>query len=1082
MNSKILILLLSANLAFLAACTKKGDPIQQHEGVKQTRLQDQDVTSNLEKQFEAWDLQSLYTKTNHTKQADEKTFNELAVWVLNVENLKQPRITNKPKWQQALTLLNWTVLASKKLDPALRKKWLALYEAAALEQCHLENKACPNLKWFSKDGQSALILAEIAQGKSLVREYYMIMSAAYDISNLTRTQEFMNLFQQRSQEYISELEKSSDPADKQLLSQHKKAVSVLRESREEKVSYNDFKSNLGKYKSEVSSLQNDLKKNFAAGWDMLGLQDIENPESVAAFHAFFSGKLDVADFDKFLADSKFSDEALKKSLVAYLQIQFSKILFESNRALAESIDEKEFNADTFFDKMLLNTNSIGNNWRIFISKTDRANEAIHTARHLSSEIKTVLGDKLTRIRYNIKLYSLYPHMLAMSYYVAKYSIVQKFNFFMFTFTKSSDELVTSLMFPNNAYSATWFDYGTLQGAEDKIPFKKIEMIDSFEMGMRSGLFDEMKIDSADFLNRIFRTAFKVYVDKSGAQIGFEPMSMALTNTLENSLDWKTFTKQCEQITSKKPILNEISISEIIFSPTLGNIKKDLTNCNMGSSGNLHSFQGTCPITDATDATTETLRSGVKPALLYANLILKSYKEYLKRKNLPAEQSKALFDKASQPVKELRTASDKFLDLFGKKAVQYTKCFAAFTEYEENLNFDLVDDLDLWIRDFYKKIKSSTPEKAQQDLRQQLSKNGYSSIIEVSNDKFKFSKFDILMKIVELANKRVPGMRYTTPVAFTDPEITKSPSDNYFEVIDLNLNEDQFTQKMLVRIFGDNRSGGWLYWFAGNYAPYKTAVRWEASLAILHRIDAKKFDLDLLLSTAQKNFEFSHLTDRKITTLKKLNRTSAVDSEFSSNYDNLYINPFTNNTIGFYDRINDALVSDILAGFDWGPNSDPSVGIIQRSEIFIPIFIMPALKEAREYAQFDVAKPKALFSISERNSQIYKNYYRIQVDQAKKIYNNFRQRIAALPTPTNVRIRTYKSVDVPKLSAEEINRFDTQIADFNRMTADYYIKSTSPSATEVQSVEETLQAQELPAAASDIRQPMLLKKDSAARSE
>lgn len=1070
MNSKILLLVLSLNILIMTACVKQGEPLNKHEGPTQTVINQEESNSKLEAQFEAWDLQSLHSKISQNKQVDEKVFEQLANWVLNKDTLQQLQIVHRPKWAQALSLLNWHIVASKNLSIDARKKWLQQYEAATLFNCQNISDTCPNLKWFSKDPQSAEILCEIAQSKTDVREYYLVMYAAYDISTIGRSQNFMDLYQKRSAEYISVLEKSSEAKDKELLSRHRKSFSILRQSREEKVSFNDFKNDLEVYRKQVRDLQAEVKSRFAKAWTLLSLQDVPNINAAAAFHAYFTDKLSVTDMDKYYETEKIPDEDLKNSLSSYLRIQFAKALLESNQLFAQSIDEKEFDGEIFFEKILFNTNSIGNKWRIFISKSDRANEAIQTARVFTPGTKQALSNILSRIRYNVKIYSLYPHMLAAAYYVAKYSIVKTFSFFFFKFTLPADDLVRGLMFPNDYYAATWFDYGTLVGAEDKIPLKKLEMIDSFEMALRSGLFDEMKIDTSDFLNRIFKSAFNIYTTSRGniePQMGLDFINATFDSSYNASTPWKNFMRQCDQITNNKPVELELPINEISMSPTLGQSKYKVSTCTMAFSGNIPNFHGLCPIMEITKRGVETIRAGVKPVLLYANLILKVYKNYLKTKNLSAEETKTQLETATSQVKALRKSADRYLETYAEKAISFTKCLPRFVSYETEHKLNIVDDMDLWIRDFYRKIKTQSAAVVQKRLRAEVSQSGYNSLIEITDQKFKFTRFDILMKLAEFSNKREKGLKYVVPQSFSEPEITTSPSENYVETIDLNLNEDQFTQKMLVRIFGDNRTEGWLIWFSKYYYAYNPAQEWQEGMAVLHRLDSKKYNLDLVLDAANSNYKLANLTERQLKTLSKLNRSSIIDEDDNIRLENFFLNKLTQKPIGIYDAVNSYLAKDILGDYDAPPNgNDNDLGIKRNSEINIPYYIMPPLKEAREYALFAASRPQPIFELSNRNAEIYKNYYRIQVEQMKKTYKNFRQSVDTITTPAQIRIRSDKVIDIPKISSEESYSFDAQMENFNKLTSNFYVKEPSLSETQIQAVQAAFQIQDTPVDALD----------------
>jgi hypothetical protein len=537
----------------------------------------------------------------------------------------------------------------------------------------------------------------------------------------------------------------------------------------------------------------------------------------------------------------------------------------------------------------------------------------------------------------------------------------------------------------------------------------------------------------------------------------------MLTTLTESAYWKAFEKTCGQIQNNQPITTELDLRELSTSPLMSDARRlQMNNCRVSEQ---NTMQGLCPF--GTGEVFEKIRTGLKPATFYANLMLKVYRDYLVSIGTPPGDLKVKMNFASSSILDTTASSAQLIGKFAPIASKYVTCYKDFIKAENKLSLSIIEEFEAWTKTLYVRAKSENKADFQKSIRAELSKGYYKSEFEIIDDKLKFSKFDILIKISALINKTQPSIHYEVAEALGDSNVTHSLKNsnplenNPTELFSLNDQSNEFSKKLLIRTFGDDSGKGWISWFAQWTSPQRVMTEWIETLTGLYRLDSKKFPIELLLTANRANYDFAHISPRQQVIFEKLNRTQKVDNNDNTgivrSMDESFVNRSSQKVFGIFDFINQSLTSEVLAGIDLGP-SDSQNGVRQRGESYLPNYIMPTMIEAREFAKFKQKVSTSLFQISQKTTVTYQNYYQIQLNQLIKNYEQFRNIIQNQSTPTSINLSRFKTYNLEKLSREEDLRFSSILNSFVEKTNGFYSKLPVPSADQnlnVQQIEPAL---------------------------
>lgn len=1082
--------LLCLILIGVSGCTRKNAPSTNHENGKTQNIQNiPAVKTANEIELEKWDPLQIREAMKSSYDNIESQIRSLAGFILNENTLRDQKVVNTERFSALLELFNWGLLQLAEKKPEVFKEFKGTYQKAALQGCNSELKGCELMSVFRIDHQSATILQKIADDTKDLQEYYRLLSAALDISGRQILDQIKVSYLKRSDEYADFLK--TDPQFTDKLAKHKKTLSLLmegsakslgtylakrnpwaasnqdsgldgihftvlrqylRSADAEAAKKNKLKEFLGEQKKkpeDFKSQQEAVKSEFSAPWTALKMTEVTE-ESLEYYltDRLFYGHLSSGQALEIASSLRVDFSKLAVVAEDYLRVHFFVNMMDANKLMSKALGEN-FQIDDFLNRAISRGSENGVIWRRYIGRTASVEifiDALLKGQSPGNQTLAEAHKRIGHIKHNIKVYSVYPHMLVVGYFMARYNFSKVFRFLWWEFTTPATEVIRALM---NAKEAPWFDYGVTYGSkvEDYQPITRFEMVKALEMALKSGLFKIFKIDAGDFIAEILKNFLSMYSEGTYLESGLNNNLEELQKSQKSNRGVKALADICADLSSgRTPSLSQnfYNVSQHPFFLEIFEAFKYeiLPYKTPGPS------PGLSPVSSAQGARVlEASRLGVKPSLHLTKMIAQILETHLKEEKIEASVIATTMSKINRPIEELEKKSKGFADLFSQTYKNYASCMPRLVEFSKKGHRKMMQAVENFSREVYKKHLAS-PKDALAFIQANTSSAPYVSRASLTDQRLTLHSYDIYSLIKRELEKEFPTLHYQVPESLGDERVAASASNRSF-TLPLAISENDFVTQMAVRVFGIN-DDGFLQWYRPLNSLVEKWIYWPQVIVALHRWNPAVYPLDQVFAAMESIAQMSGVNDEDEKVFTLTGRRSWLDDSKSRNaidsialvdgmdyikslfYDSSRVLPR-----GMFDQVIRQLMFDIQGG--WDHKADEAATYPVQDLAAVPDFIFPVTVSAREFATYKQQEKLSIFNFSSTVDDDFQNYFLDLVKEWKTNAEDFLRATSEMNSGKELRLSLTNTELLSPISEGVKDQLYRRWEIFDKETNRYYSK-------------------------------------------
>ncbi len=735
MTFKSLIpILLSLPVSLLIGCTHEtAPPRQSHEGQK--LVEPQPTHALTEREQKAALVAPVKTVNVATLNTDASVYQESVApyekYILDESYLQNAEFTHSQKGIDMLQQFNLGVLRLIDLKSPLAEPLLDRYEKAVLAGCSPQLDGCLHLDYFRLDPRSSRIVAVIAQRQKASMQFYQRLFIAFDISNREEDPSLTRLYLSRVSELFSSLKDDTSG----LLPRHQRILGLVFKVTKDQQNMDWLKqinpfqlstgaaNPLGSVGTDLFNYairfrlyeNNRLSPEFRQALDGLNARPLsfaQKQEKLFTEQAkvVLALKLNKVATDNeyfFLIDRLYNDQLgpsearaiwqnskkdaafLVSTVQDYMRLQMIFTLQSSNQRWIELFKDRRIN-DIMINEAILRGADVGLQWKTFFGFAQAIRRFSDQALRLDSS-QSALADQLDQyfgsFRQNVKLLAVYPHMMMISYEIAKNGFAHNFEI------PNQGMPVESARIMDLLFSGSfrpWFDYGTDDNPQTAPKLSRFEILDAFQFALETGTFENFNIDAADFFSVL---GDKLLGEKS---LALEQEVTNLKQKYDLSNQWHTLLDICDRIKDGAVYNNHMNLIDLRSGPLFGPFLDSLSDAFEGTTidadatGRAMTRQGLFPYSTRSVNALETVFLSDRPIERYFDLLASIYKKYLEQtgsSQTEIQEKLAPLDRHLGHFKDLQTA---FVSKFYQRRNEFSRCFPLWLQRERDLQAQLIN--------------------------------------------------------------------------------------------------------------------------------------------------------------------------------------------------------------------------------------------------------------------------------------------------------------------------------------------------------------------------------------------------------
>ena len=870
MNIK-LIVLFSICVGFTLGCEKQGH-LSPHESAPATKPSAATKPDSSDQ---------LATTTDLSCGAALQLSQEL----LRPEVLENPQevVSNKRR-QQLITLDNF--LLSKTADDCTETKQIQLtYLSALLKGCSESLQNCRNETFFRLDANKSSAIAENladTASHSISNRYNLLKMSLELRSELPRPQterKFFNLLRP----YFEDLEKNKKT--EQLATEQRYVARLLALSPEVKKDKNllnslnplafrrDRPSWLGEAAAAAFQLalatKNIDKENVAQDDSLKSFFELDSayrkkhPKVVKVYNIqplpkdslllllvdrVYKGTLHPDDGRSFF-DANTSPEVRNEYLRIvkdYLREQMLFLTSESNGRMGEIFSSPDIASSEIRRRSQSEGEIMATRWRQFVEGVSRVRGlVVQGFKDAGADTSTVreLDDQIQGIRSDIKYMVVYPQMMMMSYYMSVRKYEEAIRVFFYTFNITSDLIIKLLM---EGSLRPWFDYAL----ENEDPIYQHEFVRVIKNALETDAFDDFKVAPADFFKEINRRWLDVKVDR------FEEATKLLQKSYSPSSNYTDFLDLCQSAKTGKSPRYMHTLADLKRAPVLGKIM-DISQEVVGSLSGTYSgdrftsLPGYFLYSASLVNLMEHIRIEVNPTIFFLDQIQNAINDYSKAVNMDENVINQTNEALQKNLVQMKRLKESYVSQFLNVRKTFDNCFLDLLDREREGQMRVTQAEEAYFHQVHKdilKVRQNPALKSEINKKYNYSVGGYNSSIEITENGFKFSKIDFLLRV----------RRWLLEGLKTEDGVNIPPVAPYLKInVPENLNEslmylenpvfiaflenaDEFALQMsnMITVSGLGASNPLdLQWFSNMSISWSARRDWVSALAILYRLNS-----------------------------------------------------------------------------------------------------------------------------------------------------------------------------------------------------------------------------------------------------
>jgi hypothetical protein len=906
-------------------CTEKGKPIHPHAPAKPQATQQNPLetpTVTLPSTEAVPELQKFAQSRDPLGQV----VIPFAAKVLSKDRIQDPKSLVSRAVRDELLALNHMILNLTAADRG-RREYLDLaydYTEAVVTECGQYKNSCTGLRYFKLAANSSQVVKQLS--KASVNHRIRLLLIALELKNRNWDGDLVDLLLTTTTKNLSLTETADLERAQQLLAAAFTDAAARIRDREEARRFLDSMKGWSILADSKIHLQDGARMalfELAAKADYLrdtsgklnpGLKPIldameANPGSVFAkqkllktqklFVPAAAGARDIPQYDEllFLLDGIYlgqlqpqaanvlyrtlnrTSAQLREAVENYVRIHFLAATYESTKT-AGQIFNATVEAESLLWHAIREADPIRRSWQALISQSGplKSFAALASAGgdpDDQSKLKSIF-DSLPR---TITRSAEYPHMLVLFYMLSK----KRFDIVL---PRGGHTLNTSKIM-------TWFFDGKIPGlfsyTEPEAQLNYFDIAHSFDLAVRTGIFETIKVDTDDFITETLRrlTDQKVgYIDYIMDQIRNRP---------SETLKMRDFKRICAEFKGGAKFPREIDFTELNHSIYFGDLRwKMFEGMAAKSTDSNHSAieRGAYPRNTlglfysdgAYNDALEVARLELGSALRIGQAMVASYRDFLIRFKLPQngvtgaaaeKEADRLTENSRAALDALQAKRKSTLEYAGQLYQEIGSCYLQAALLDRDLMDTVMGYEKVYLRHVHSLItqlrSGRLDEAGRANLQKQIQLSGlpggFTGLDRLNESGYHVHKFDLMVRLskylmygLNVGGQRLPPIAPHLRISYgerldLDGPVIHGTGQGYMTFVE---NSEDFIATALKIYF--KSTGAFLTWKSLGSHPVTTSPDLMKSVISLYRLDFELNGRSHVITPAGALKEFEKLIE------------------------------------------------------------------------------------------------------------------------------------------------------------------------------------------------------------------------------
>jgi hypothetical protein len=525
----------------------------------------------------------------------------------------------------------------------------------------------------------------------------------------------------------------------------------------------------------IKAAQNKLNADRLFHLNAAGVQFIDEYNDLNfILDSVFTGRMSGRNAALLFASSSHSADDLEAATQNYLRVQFLSSLRDGTLE-AQQIFSAKVRLEDLFEYMRSHSASIQAVWSIFKTRILPVREfALSAARALNGSEAHI--QRLTRlfesVDKSILVSSLYPHELVLIYTISQKRFTVNYQDRHHAFySRSSADMVTDLF---NGSLPQLLGY-----SESEETLNQFDVINAFDIGVRTNLFEAAKINLDDFISDT--------VTRLG-ETASSDMNMiidGINTRYQHSSTYNALAQACSEFTTGRPAPRTIYLGELTSRPYYGNLLLNAFDDLLPMSSNGAST-GVSYLTFAYTDSLEEARLDLGNVVRIGQAMLSSYSSYLAKIGLNQMQIAVKTQRSRAALEKIQMSRAKVLAISQTWLKDIGSCVWKMLEREYEVHDQLRQMEMTYLGDIYDKMTLLRQTGGASSLNQpalaasiqfQGLPDGFTGLDRIAHNGYTMSQIDFLLRVRGYLGKIDPHLSVYPGTSFALPNSTillKSP--------------------------------------------------------------------------------------------------------------------------------------------------------------------------------------------------------------------------------------------------------------------------------------------------------------------
>ncbi len=440
---------------------------------------------------------------------------------------------------------------------------------------------------------------------------------------------------------------------------------------------------------------------------------------------------------------------------------------------------------------------------------------------------------------SVEMTAVYPHMLVLFYYLSQ----KNFELFLrFGGKLNSADLMTHLY---HGLLGPLMDY-----SDETKPLNYFEILYSFDMAVRTRLFQTMDIDVDTFMSNTLSRLSEESVQFVQTELD------SVGNRFQASTGFRELRNACAEFKTGERIPRVLNLEDMRTSPYYGKLM-ETANTTVSSKGSRSGMErGSLPqlemglfyADDAFSETVEKVRLDFQSYIRTANAMLASYSDYLEKfEKLSATDIAKRTEKTRAVIDRLEKLSTRVLQDAAKYQNDLGTCYYKMNLHDFDVYSVLLKKEESYLRQVHRDIKQLRAGQALQNSYEFTGlPSGFKGLDRIDKDGYTATDLDLIIRVARYMKEIAPQITVNMGSKLdVDVEMVRSPNQKRLIFTE---SEDEFVNSGLRAYFSSYKS--FVHWHTltgGRVSTWTSYVKTQASL---YRLEQDLFRTNNIVSARQ----------------------------------------------------------------------------------------------------------------------------------------------------------------------------------------------------------------------------------------